>query len=313
MTSAESPRGTRKSGARPALTSKNSAKARAARHRAVRAESAPDLGPTTQGANRIPVGLSSSAVYPLSISECFAVAADLGYDGVEVMVSSNSISQDPKAIRNLCEHYGLPVLSIHAPTLLVMQRVWGKDPWTKIERSSELAAEVGADTVVVHPPFRWQGSYAEGFHEGVRRISKDYGINVAVENMFPWRTGVREVMVYLPDWNPVDEDYDKITVDFSHAATAGSDILGMIDTLGDRLAHIHLADGSGSLKDEHLAPGHGNQPCAEALQKLSHSDWTGAVVAEVNTRRCRTIAERDDLLLHTLSFAREHLGQLSHD
>lgn len=53
---------------------------------------------------------------------------------------------------------------------------------------------------------------------------------IAVENMYPWRLGVREAMIYLPDHDPTDEDYRHVTVDLSwSAATAGDDVLAMID------------------------------------------------------------------------------------
>lgn len=43
----------------------------------------------------IPVALSSASVYPLSVHDAFAVAQDLGFDGVEVMVTNNATSQSP--------------------------------------------------------------------------------------------------------------------------------------------------------------------------------------------------------------------------
>ena len=33
-----------------------------------------------------------------------------------------------------------------------------------------------ADVVVVHPPFRWQRSYAQGFVDGIRRLERTTGI-----------------------------------------------------------------------------------------------------------------------------------------
>jgi hypothetical protein len=39
--------------------------------------------------------------------------------------------------------------------LLLTQLVWGTDPKSKLEKAAELANEVVAETVVVHPPFRW--------------------------------------------------------------------------------------------------------------------------------------------------------------
>ena len=42
----------------------------------------------------IPVALSSASVYPLNVHDAFAVSHDLGYDGVEVLVTGNQVSQD---------------------------------------------------------------------------------------------------------------------------------------------------------------------------------------------------------------------------
>ena len=81
----------------------------------------------------------------------------------------------------------------------------------------------------------------------------------------------------------------------------------MIDRLGDRLTHLHLADGSGNTtKDEHLAPGEGNQPCAEVLRRLANRGWEGSVLLEVTTSRDPVARERT--LRQSLAFARHHLG-----
>ena len=67
-----------------------------------------------------PVALSSASVYPQTCADAFAFAADLGYDGVEVMVWTDPVSQDVGSLRGLVEHYRTPVLAIHAPTLLLI-------------------------------------------------------------------------------------------------------------------------------------------------------------------------------------------------
>lgn len=253
------------------------------------------------------VALSTSSVFPGKAADAFETAARLGYDGVEVMVWTDGVSQDPTAIARLAEHYGVPVLAVHAPTLLVTQRVWGL-PWEKVERSARMAAELGAGVVVVHPPFRWQREYAAEFVDGVRRRSHDLGVAIAVENMYPWRARQAEVMAYAPGWDPTGHDYDHVTLDLSHTATAGSDALAMARDLGPRLRHVHLADGSGSAKDEHLVPGRGTQPCGEVLGLLADIGWSGVVVAEINTRRHRTADAREDDLARSLAFARLHLA-----
>ena len=129
----------------------------------------------------IRVGLSTASCYPLSTAAAFRIAAELGYDGVEVMVWTEPASQDARALRELSERHGVPILSIHAPTLLLTQRVMGNEPWGKIDRSVDLARDVGAGTVVLHPPFRWQKEYATGFVDGVaQREARHPEIKLAV-------------------------------------------------------------------------------------------------------------------------------------
>jgi len=51
--------------------------------------------------DRIPVLLSSSSVFPEPTAAAFELAATLGYDGVEVMVWTDAVSQDAGALRGL--------------------------------------------------------------------------------------------------------------------------------------------------------------------------------------------------------------------
>jgi sugar phosphate isomerase/epimerase len=265
-------------------------------------------GSGDDGRRPIRVALSSWSVYPLSVRDAFAVAQDLAFDGVEVKVTNSATSQDAQALLELSHRYRQAIVSIHAPTLLFTQRVWGS-AWNKIEMSCRLAREVGCGTVVVHPPFRWQSNYAKNFPAGVRQLAEMYQVRIAVENMYPWRVRGREALAYLPHWDPLDQDYDDVTWDFSHAAIAGADSVESIKALGDRLRHVHLSDGSGSGRDEHLIPGRGNQGCAEALQHLAASGFDGVVVAEISTRKARLPGEREQWLAETLGFARRHLSR----
>ncbi len=83
----------------------------------------------------------------------------------------------------------------------------------------------------------------------------------------------------------------------------------MADAMGDRLAHVHLGDGTGEGRDEHLVPGRGNQPCAELLESLARRGYRGSVAVEVSTRRSTSRAEREADLAESLAFARAHLAK----
>lgn len=261
----------------------------------------------------IPVGLSTASVWPLRANAGFEIAAELGYDGVEVMVWTDSISQDVSALKWLSEKTGMPVLSIHSPSLLITQRVWSSDPEVRLRRSVDAATELGARTVVVHPPFRWQRAYAAGFADLVAELEETSGVAIAVENMFkvqpPMGDRRRRISAFTPSIDPTDVGYAHYTLDLSHAAASGADALAMADRMGDGLTHLHLADGTGRPKDEHLVPGKGNQPCAELLERLVANGYDGQVILEVNTRGLGTMGDRVRALAESLLFARLHLGQ----
>jgi sugar phosphate isomerase/epimerase len=257
----------------------------------------------------VPVLLSTSSVFPEPTSAGFDMAARLGYDGLEVMVWTDPVSQDLAALRVLSEHYNVPVGSVHAPCLLVTQRVWSPDPWQRLRRSAELASELGATTVVVHPPFTWQRDYARGFAAGLHRLQAEFpDVVIAVENMYPVRVRGREFVPYLPGWDPTKGHFSAYTLDLSHCAAARNDAMAMADEMGSGLRHVHLGDGTGEGRDEHLVPGRGAQPCAKLLASLGRRRFSGSVAVEVSTRRARSRADRQDDLAVSLAFARQHLA-----
>jgi len=274
----------------------------------------------------IKVGLSTASVYPMKTEAAFEYAAKLGYDGVELMVWGESVSQDIAAVEKLSRRYRVPVLSLHAPCLLISQRVWGANPVLKLARSVRAAERLGAQTVVVHPPFRWQRRYAEGFTEQVSTLEKSSEVLVAVENMFPFRAdrlfgaGQAEERMrkrgggpgpgfsaFAPSYDPLDGNHAHYTLDLSHTATAGTDAVEMAQRMGSGLVHLHLCDGSGLPADEHLVPGRGTQPVVEVCQMLAAGDFAGHVVLEVSTSSARSTHEREAMLAESLQFARTHL------
>ncbi len=273
------------------------------------------------------VGLSTASVYPQNTEAAFRYAAELGYDGVELMVWAEPASQSIATVQSYARRYDVPVLAVHAPCLLISQRVWGADPIAKLERSVHTAEALGADTVVVHPPFRWQRRYAEGFADQVAELEEHHRVIVAVENMFPMRAdtlfGRGEkaarrlarrggpgwgLTAFSPSYDPTDTGFQHYTLDLSHTATAGADPLALAARMGAGLAHLHLADGRGAAHDEHLIPGTGSQPCAEVCAHLVRSGFAGHAVAEINTQNARSTTERAAMLRRTLAFAREHLN-----
>ena len=159
----------------------------------------------------------------------------------------------------------------------------------------------------MHPPFRWQRRYVEGFSEQVAELEASSDVLVAVENMFPFRTDrffpgqsmerMRRrgggpgpgISAFAPSYDPLDGNHAHYTLDLSHSATAGTDALDMAERMGAGLVHLHLCDGTGLPADEHLAPGRGNQPTVEVCQMLAAGDFAGHVILEVSTSSARAV------------------------
>ena len=261
---------------------------------------------------RAKVALSTASCYPETCTTAFEMASDLGFDGVEVMVWTDPVSQDPEALRALSDQFGIPILAIHAPCLLLTQRVWTTDPWTKLERARD-AAEARRRRHRRRTP-------AVSLATGVRaRVRGRSGAHAARRP--PWcspsrtcsrgRPATARSLLTCRTGTCSSSTSPATTLDLSHTAVSGSDALVTLEALGDRLAHVHLADGLGTNKDEHLVPGRGGQPCGELLERLARRGYSGSVVLEINTRRAINRDEREADLAEGLAFARFNLASAS--
>jgi sugar phosphate isomerase/epimerase len=231
-----------------------------------------------------PVLLSTAAFFARPIARTFRLAAEAGFEGVEVMVTKDPDSQDPARIRSLAAGFGLGVGALHAPCLLLTRKIWGVDPVGKIDRSLEAAADLDVPVVVVHPPYRWQRDYRRWLIEDLPEVEARTGIAVAVENMFPVRVGRRRLAFHA------DHDLDEldglphVVLDTSHAAVGGHDPIEVRRRFGDRLRHVHLSDNAGRGWDSHLPPGDGVLDLDGFLVDLAGSTYAGAVSLEVDLR-----------------------------
>ena len=254
------------------------------------------------------MALSTASVFPEPVSRAFELAAELGYDGIEVMIWTEPASQDVRALAGFAKRYRMPILALHAPCLLITQRVWSPDPVVRLRRSAEAAARLGARTVVIHPPFRWQRRYVATFADEIAAAERDHGVAVAVENMFPVRRAGLAVSAFHPTFDPTDAGYPHYTLDLSHTAAARQDAIALLERMGSGLVHVHLGDGTGLPRDEHLVPGRGNQPCAQVCETLARTGFTGTISVEINTRAMRSRAARITALTESLLFARLYLS-----
>lgn len=231
------------------------------------------------------VVLSTAAFFARPLAATFALAADCGYGGVEVMVTKDPSSQSASTMRRLADDHGLQISAIHAPALLLTRSVWGTDPIGKIDMATRVARTAEIPLVVMHPPYRWQRGYRRWLLDSLPIVEERTGVTVAIENMFPVHVGSKPLMLHA------NQDLEQLTgiphlvLDTSHAAVAKHDLVEVRRLFGDRLCHVHLSDNAGKGWDSHLPPGEGVLDIDAFLTDLAGSDFAGVVSLEVDLRK----------------------------
>lgn len=201
------------------------------------------------------------------------------------MVTKDPATQEAHLLSASAEEFGLDILAIHAPFLLISRRVWGTEPIGKIYRAIELAERVGAGLVVIHPPYRWQARYRRWIDESLPELSAHTGVLVGVENMFPVRLrGERGFTFHAKQTLEDLERFPHVVLDTSHAAVAGLDLVDAFRRLRGRLVHVHLSNNAGKGWDSHLPVDEGVLPIHEFLECLSTEGFEGTVSLELDIR-----------------------------
>lgn len=256
----------------------------------------------------IPVIFSTGSLYPFGLDRVYGWAVEAGYDGVEIMMDERWDTHQAEYLRGLADKYGIPVRALHPP---LFRGAWNLDPEETLVRVVKLAGEVGADVVVAHPPAN--GSTLEIWSRETLADARKGAAAVAVENM-P-RNRIRR---FLFSW---DAQYcyrpehlaglGDVTLDTSHLAASGVDVMEALETLGGQLRHVHLSDSNRTGRDEHRVPGRGSLPLKEFLAALAEIDYPGAVSLELKPWPLGAPDPKEILarMREALEYTREGLGQ----
>ncbi len=247
------------------------------------------------------IALSTGSLYTYGLTRAFELAAEAGFDAMEVMVDHRWDSRQPAYLRRLCQETGLPIVAIHSPFTPYVPG-WPYDPVGRLQESAILARQVGAGVVVAHLPLRiraakiefydspsiprsWplflpaQRCYRGFLTNGLAQFEAGEGVRIGVENMPAHRVLGRRVSYYALNRLEALAEFPHLTLDTTHLGTWGLDPVAVYERLKGRVVHVHLSNFNGL---QHRLPEDGHLPLAELLRCLSRDEFGGAVTIEVN-------------------------------
>ncbi len=220
----------------------------------------------------------------------FDVVADAGFAGVELLVGHDPETRDPERVARHAREAGLTVPVVHGPYMLLLRNVLGSGYADKTRRSLELAAAMGAHTMVAHAPFRWERRARDWLAREVDEEAAGYGAAFAMENLFPVAGQAFSSVITPEQLRP----FRHVVFDTSHFAVAGVDLFTAWEALADRVVHLHLSDNLGNGRDSHAPVGEGVLPLEAFLAHVGRSGYAGSVTLELD---CRAhLGTRQDLV-----------------
>ena len=231
------------------------------------------------------IGASALAGIEYSFEDTLEFIENLGLEYVELVHQFPTETFDTDVL----ESYNLKY-TIHAPFMDVnIATLQDKSRFNSIKQikdSIDLANEINAEAVVVHPglaSFLCKKYFLDDVYkyanESIKEIGeygKDLGVLTTVENMPNF-----ESMIYqnMEDLNDLLVSLDMtMTLDIGHANHVGYSPEAMIF---DSIKHVHAHDNLGD-DDAHLALGEGSIDLNTIINTLEKNNYDGIYIIEVN-------------------------------
>lgn len=238
--------------------------------------------------------LSTACLYHLPLRIIFRLAAEAGFDGVELVMSPEIWLRGADFVAGAARRYDLTVHSVHQTLLCVSPRGGGAG---RMVDAVETALALGAHCVVAHNTWAedWEAPKAQRWLDTIKACRERLGdtdTRLSLENQGIYTEEQQSLLQEVPALFDFAERYDlAITLDTCHVGT--EDLTATYELVKDRLVNVHLSDLSFSspslphpflqgLLTRHRMPGQGDLPLDDLMRRLAADGFAGPISVEVS-------------------------------
>lgn len=234
------------------------------------------------------IGVSSSCFYPALIEDSLEAVGRSGAKTAEVFFNS-ACELDGGYLRELCrirEYYGIEVRSIHPFTSgfepFMFFSSYERRTLDSIEfykRYFAAANALGAELIVLHGGKSKKAYTPELYAENYLKLhnaARKEGVFIAHENVNKYLCSDPHYMKKVADL--VGDEF-KAVLDIKQCRRTGQSEFEFIDLLGDKIAQVHLSDGTA--EQDCLAPGAGEYDFEKLFKALKAHGYNNTAVIEL--------------------------------
>ncbi len=231
------------------------------------------------------IGASTLAGIEYSLENALEYIETLGLDYTELVhqYPSENITSDTLESFDLKYSIHAPFMDVNIASLQDQSRL---NSLKQIKKSIDLANEINAEAVVIHPGvtsflpnkfFKKEvNDYAKESMIELGKYGEDLGVLTTFENMPNFPSMLFSDMIELNEFLENNGLY--MTLDIGHANHAG---FSPDEMIFDSIKHIHIHDNFGD-DDAHLPLGEGSIKLNDIVNTLESKNFKGIYILEVN-------------------------------
>jgi sugar phosphate isomerase/epimerase len=223
-----------------------------------------------------------SLFHNVRVEEVFAKLKASGVDGIELLIPANFSGADFKNIKNILDGNRVVVNSVHQPLRLVT-----KTDVKEIKMLFSFSKQFNARVIVLHLQNAKEQIFDKDYLAALRKLQEDYDIKLSFENTQKFAQIFNKKRYW--DGETFSDIIKKagfsITLDTTHLADAGGDMIAFFNQNKNSIVNIQLSDYKARWPRPHLhlPPGKGTLPMEEFLKVLKQNKYDGLITMEIKT------------------------------